>query len=166
MTSEEYSRIPPIIAPSRLAPKAVVESPVSRNRWAKTMLAMKIGAKAMITATMKRGSGDRDSSDPGGTAQATTSAASRPAYSRAGRRTTTCRDTSTAANTATRTPAVTSALTNQVVPNSSANWTMFFVSSSMNAAPMKNRSMKPVIRRYGRRPGAPARSTPAGSGRA
>jgi len=138
--SDRYSKIPPIIAPSRFAPKAVVESPVSRNRWEKTMLARKIGAKAMATAATKRGSGDRDSSEDGGTAQATTSAASRPRYSRAGRRTRTCRDTSTAANTATRTPAVTSALTNQVVPNSRANWTMFFVSSSMNAAPMKNRS--------------------------
>ena len=36
---------------------------------------------------------------------------------------------------------VTSALTSQVLPNSNANWTMFFVSSSRNAAPMKARSM-------------------------
>jgi hypothetical protein len=85
------------------------------------MLARKMGAKAMTTATTKRGSGDRVSSVSGRTAQATASAASRARYSSAGRRTTTCRDTSTAANTATRTPAVTSALTNQVVPNSSAN---------------------------------------------
>jgi len=35
---------------------------------------------------------------------------------------------------------MTSAFTNHVVPNSNANWTMFLVSSSMNAAPMKNRS--------------------------
>ena len=113
------------------------------------MLARKMGAKAMTTATTKRSNGDRPSSDDGGMAHATISAASRARYSRAGRRTTTRRDTSTAANTATRTPAVTSALTNHVVPNSSANCTMFFVSSSMNAAPMKNRSTKPRIRRYG-----------------
>src|SRR6266581_7817666 len=157
-TREAYSRMPPTIAPSRLAPKAVAESPVSRKRWAKTMLARKTGAKAMITARTKRGSGDRDSSDDGGTAQATISAASRAAYSRAGRRTTRCRDTSTAANTDTRTPAVTRALTNQVVPNSSANWTMFLVSSSRKAAPMKNRSTYPLIRRYGPAAGRTSRS--------
>ena len=47
---------------------------------------------------------------------------------------------STAASTITSTPAKTSALTTQVVPNSSANVAMFLVSSSRNAAPMKNRS--------------------------
>ena len=42
---------------------------------------------------------------------------------------------------------MTSALTSQVLPNSSANWTMFLVSSSRNAAPMQARSMYPPIRR-------------------
>ena len=64
-------------------------------------------------------------------------------------------------------PAKTSAFTNHVVPNSSANCTTFFVSSSRNAAPMKNRS------RYGRicdrttRPDSVrSRSTPAARARA
>ena len=47
---------------------------------------------------------------------------------------------STAASTTISTPPKTSALTNQVVPNSSANVATFLVSSNRNAAPMKNRS--------------------------
>ena len=39
------------------------------------------------------------------------------------------------------TPRNTSAFTNQVVPKSRANCTTLFVSSSMNAAPMQNRSV-------------------------
>jgi hypothetical protein len=46
-----------------------------------------------------------------------------------------------AAYTASRIPANTRALTNHVVPNSRANWTTLFASSSRNAAPMKNRSI-------------------------
>ena len=50
------------------------------------------------------------------------------------------RATSIAASTLSSTPAKTAALTAQVVPKSSANWTTFLVSSNRNAAPMKNRS--------------------------
>ena len=64
----------------------------------------------------------------------------RAAYSTAGRGSRTQRAVSTARYTATRTPAKTSALTNQVAPNSSANCTTFLVSSSRNAAPMNARS--------------------------
>ena len=70
----------------------------------------------------------------------------RAAYSTAGRGSRTQRAVSTARYTATSTPAKTSALTNQVAPNSSANCTMFFVSSSRNAAPMNARSRYPRIR--------------------
>ena len=56
---------------------------------------------------------------------------------------------STAASTITSTPAKTRALTNQVVPNSSAKVATFLVSSSRNAAPMKNRSAYGRIDRNG-----------------
>ena len=49
----------------------------------------------------------------------------------------------------TSTPAKTSALTSQVVPNSSAKVATFLVSSSRNAAPMKNRSAYGRIGRDG-----------------
>ena len=53
--SDVYSSRPPTIAPSRLAPKAAVESTVSRNRLANTRLAAKIGRKARTMATTSRG---------------------------------------------------------------------------------------------------------------
>ena len=56
---------------------------------------------------------------------------------------------STAASTTSSTPAKTSALTNQVVPKSSANVATFLVSSSRKAAPMKNRSAYGRISRSG-----------------
>ena len=56
---------------------------------------------------------------------------------------------STAASTISSTPAKTIALTIQVVPKRFANVAMFLVSSSRNAAPMKNRSAYGRIDRNG-----------------
>ncbi len=56
------------------------------------------------------------------------------------------RVTSTAASTATSTPAKTIALTTHVVPNSSANPVTLLVSSSMNPTPSRNRSAYGRIR--------------------
>ena len=82
----------------------------------------------------------RPSSDSWGTSQVRTSDAMSAAYSTAGRGSRTWLAVSTARYTAISTPAKTSEFTSQVVPNSSANCTMFLVSSSRNAAPMKARS--------------------------
>ena len=57
--------------------------------------------------------------------------------------------TATANSTDSSTPPNTKALTSQVVPNSRANCTTFFVSSSRNAAPMHSRSRYGVIDRSG-----------------
>jgi hypothetical protein len=62
-------------------------------------------------------------------------------YSTAGLGSRTRRAVSTARYTASKTPAKTREFTNQVVPNSRANCTMFLVSSSRKAAPMNARSM-------------------------
>ena len=64
----------------------------------------------------------------------------RAPYSTAGLGSRTRLAVSTARYTATRTPAKTREFTNQVVPNSKANWMMFLVSSSRKAAPMNARS--------------------------
>ena len=128
------------MAPSRLAPNATFDSSTLRKRSAKTRLAMKMGVNQTTTASRKRGSMSRPSRKSTGTTQATAIAASSATYSSAGRAGRQRRATSIAASTETSTPAKTSALTNQVVPNSSANWTTLLVSSSRNAAPMKNRS--------------------------
>ncbi len=67
MISEAYSSSPPNMAPSRLAPNAVADALVDLNRWANTRLAMKIGRKAMVTATKNRGTTSGSSSALGGT---------------------------------------------------------------------------------------------------
>ena len=73
--------------------------------------------------------------------QAAASAASNAAYTTIGLRMVTRLATSTAARTLSSTPANTAALTAHVVPNSSANCTTFFVSSSRNAVP-RNRNAR------------------------
>ena len=117
-------------------------TPRPRKRCAKIRLAMKIGANAIAAAGQEpRHAASRLSSDvvrhqPGGGQR------TRPARRRArpGGGSRTAGATSIAARTLSSTPAKTSEFTNQVVPNSSANWTTFLVSSSRNAAPMKDRS--------------------------
>jgi hypothetical protein len=79
VTSDMYSMTPPTIAPSRLAANPTVESPTSRKRCVNTRLARKIGVNAISTADAKRGTKESESSDSGGTAHATASAASSPA---------------------------------------------------------------------------------------
>src|SRR4051812_44891037 len=54
-----YSRSPPTMAPSRLAPNATVEVPTSRKRSAKIRFAKKIGANARATAAGKAPGEDR-----------------------------------------------------------------------------------------------------------
>ena len=65
--------------------------------------------------------------------------------------------TSIASSTEMRMPKKTSAFTNHVVPNKRANCTTLFVSSSKNAAPIKNRSSYPRIS-----PSGPAANRMAG----
>src|SRR6188508_2462665 len=105
------------MAPSRLAPKATFDSSTFRNRSAKTRLAMKMGVNQTTTASRKRGSISSASRKSTGTTQATASAASSATYNSSGRDGRQRRATSMAASTDTSTPANTSALTNQVVPN-------------------------------------------------
>jgi len=111
-----------------------------RNRWAKIRFATNTGANATATLARNLVTTGRPSSSAGGTTHATTRHASRAPYITAGDGRRTRRASSTAASTANRMPANTSEFTNHVVPNSKANCTTFFVSSSRNAAPMQNRS--------------------------
>src|SRR6187402_675422 len=95
---------------------------------------------ANSVAAISRGQNGNGSSHSGlmTKASANDSAISRNTHGNGGVRN--LRVVSTAASTTMSTPPNTSAFTNQVVPNSSANVATFFVSSSRNAAPMKNRS--------------------------
>ena len=52
-----YSSAPPTMAPSRFAPKAVVDSPTPLKRTAKIRLATKIGRNAIVTPATNRGTG-------------------------------------------------------------------------------------------------------------
>src|SRR4051794_29779254 len=109
------------MAPSRLEPKAVAASAVSEKRLAKMTFAAKIGRNAIVIALIARSGTDSSSSHDAGTSQAASSPAnSTPNIAGSGG----VRNlwvTSTAASTATSTPAKTIASTTQVVPNSSAN---------------------------------------------
>src|SRR3984885_5619973 len=129
-----------MIAPSRLAANAELITSTLANRCENTRLARKIGANASAAAARKRGTSGRLSGSSGGTTQVTTSEAISSTYSTQAGGSLICLAVSTARYTDISTPAKTSELTNQVVPNSSANCTTFLVSSSMNAAPMQARA--------------------------
>ena len=111
-------------------------SSVSAKRLANTTLAAKIGRNATATAAT---SARRQRQAAAATALGTSQASSRPPsstpYITGSGGVRKRRVTSTAASTATSTPANTIAFTTQVVPNSSAKPVTFLVSSSRNAAP-------------------------------
>src|SRR5262245_66049051 len=128
------------MATSRFAAKATVGSVVSANRFEKITLAAKIGMKAMATANTARGATGRDRSHELGTNQARVSPPSKTAYITGSGGVRKRRVVSTAASTATSTPAKTKALTTQVVPNRRAKPVTLLVSSSRKAAPSRKRS--------------------------
>src|SRR3954447_25900851 len=141
MRRARYSRQPPTIAPSRLAPKAAVGSAVPAKRAANTMLAAMIGANVTTIAATRRAATGSCNRAELGTKAVTASDTARSEYDVSrdgglGSR----RVISTAASTPTRTPAKTRALTSQVVPKSSANRVTPRVSSSRKAAPSNARS--------------------------
>ena len=150
MTSDRYSRQPPTIAPNRFAAKAEVGFAASLKREVNSRLAKNTGANASTIAQTSRAGTGSVRRTAFGTRNATASEAKTPVtMSGRGIGLLTLRVVSIAASTARSTPVKTSALTSQVVPNSSAKVAMFLVSSSMNAAPMKNRSAYGRISRNG-----------------
>jgi len=74
--SAAYSRIPPTIAPRRLAANAVVDVLTDLKRCVKTRFAKNTGANARDVAARKRGTTASESRELCGTAHATISEAS------------------------------------------------------------------------------------------
>src|SRR5438105_14872214 len=102
-----------MIAPSRFVPNASGASVVAENRFAKMILAAKIGRKLIAMAITARGTTPKDSSHQPGTSQLNASPpTSTPYMTTSGGVANRC-VTSTAASTASSTPPNTSELTTQ-----------------------------------------------------
>ena len=128
------------MAPSRFVPNASGASTVSANRLAKMMLAAKIGKKLITIAVNARSGTSSESSQLDGTSQLSARPTmSTPYITGSGGVRHRC-VTSTAASTATSTPAKTSEFTTHVVPKNSAKPVTLLVSINKNAAPSRNRS--------------------------
>jgi hypothetical protein len=113
---------------------------VAANRFAKITFAAKMGRKLIAMAVTARAATSSESSQLAGTSQFRARLGPSSPYMVGSGGVRRCAVTSTAASTARSTPANTSELTIQVVPNKSAKPVTLLVSSSRNAAPSSSRS--------------------------